>query len=183
MRVRWSAISPLLLLAACAAGEPKRGDEPADTPTPATPAATPAISAAHQLLDEYTAALASVASTGASDHLVGLVFDHQARLGVIERDGKLGAEFARRYGRLLLTSLSVTAPVPSDADPAAVAARLHAYAIEVQGPGAAPIDAHGGLAAIGPVLADEVLNLHMLLDGATDREQARAKHPGGAPRP
>lgn len=59
--------------------------------------------------------------------------------------------------------------------------KVGAFAREVAGPDGAPVDLDGGVAALAPLLLEEVLSLHVLLDGATAREAARAKFRLGGP--
>ena len=88
---------------------------------------------------------------------------------------ELDKTFRERHKRLVAVTRAIFEP-SSDGDARREHDdRLREFAIAVAGPDAPPIDPNAGLSAVGPLLADEVLNLHMLLAGETDREKARLR--------
>jgi hypothetical protein len=90
-------------------------------------------------------------------------------------NGELTEELERRYTRLLKVTQLMVSPDPDGSKRAASVAEIEAFVADVEGEQRS-VDPQGGLAEVGPALADEVLNLYMLLDGTTDREKARDKY-------
>ena len=169
----------LLALAAVIAAAPacnrssSSPHEAAATPAADPPAADPA--AGHALLGQFARTVNVIKNGDAGQDLIDALDQQIARGQALAHAGKVSAAFARRHQRLLKMLELVLAPDPDGSHRARTAAALDAFATEVEG-GPRHLDPDGGLAAIGPILVDELVNLHMLLDGTTDRAAARARY-------
>lgn len=130
----------------------------------------------HALLDDYLAHVEQMAKSGSINAFPEALAEHEQRAKKLDDAGKLDPAFRARHRRLVDVIRLVVTPPVDDRARRDTDAQLDAFAREVGGPGAPPIETSGGLAAIAPLLVEEVLSLHMLLDGETDREKARAKY-------
>jgi hypothetical protein len=137
----------------------------------------------HALLDAYVETIRLLAQSGSVEPFLEALAEHEERAHGLQREGKLDAAFLDRHRRLVEVTRLMITPPPDDATRRVNAARLTAFARDVDGPSASAIEPNGGLSAIAPLLVEEVLNLHMLLEGETDREKARAKWIGSAATP
>ena len=132
--------------------------------------------AGHALLDEYVATFEQVAKGGSLDVLLPLLADQETKGDSLKASGKLSAAFADRHRRLIDVTRAVVAPNAGEAERQTVRAFLEAVV------GKKEPALGGGLAEIAPALIEEVVSLHMLLDGTTDRKAARARYLADLPR-
>jgi hypothetical protein len=136
------------------------------------PASDPA--AAHALLDQYMSTVEQVAK-GGSLEVMGPQLDALAnKAAELKATGAVSEELSRRYQRLLDVTRAATTPAPGEAEKKAILDFLDS----VEGKKDRVLE--GGLAQIAPALIEEILSLHMLADGTTDRAAARQKYLGGA---
>ena len=152
--MRWA---PLLLLVAsfgCGHEKEKRVDP----------------AAGHALLAEYVETVQSMARGGALAELGPLLDQQLEEARRLEKEGKLPGEVLRRQRRLVEVTRAVITPNVGPDEGKKVREFLDA----VEGKKAHPLS--GGMAEIAPALVEEVLSLHMLLDGTSDREKTRAQY-------
>jgi hypothetical protein len=128
---------------------------------------------AHALLDEYVATIQSIAKSGSIDGLEPALDEQQRKGEALKARGVLSDEVARRHRRILDVTRAATRPAAGEAEKQTILEFLDA----VEGKKERVVE--GGLAQIGPALLEEILSLHMLVDGTSDREKARAKYLGG----
>ena len=155
--MRWSCLAVVMVavVVVVACGKKGGGSDPA---------------AGHALLHEYVAAIQEVATQGSAEGLEPVLAGQAAKGAELRSAGKVSGAFAERHRRLIDVTRAVIAPHGGEAARAKVRAFLAAVEGEKRHPPA------GGMAAIAPALVEEVLNLHMLLDGSSDREKARARY-------
>lgn len=178
----------LLLLAAalaCRGDAPARGgDAPARVgDAPSTVASEPATTAraggdpaaGHALLERYVAALRAIAASGDPAPMLPALEAEDEQLRALADKGSVSAAFRDRALRLLRVTRAIASPQPDEAAREATRAEVNDLVRAVRGPKATP-EPGGGLASIAPILMDEVVDLHMLLDGSTDRDAARARY-------
>ncbi len=159
MQQRARAILLVLLLAASCRGDRK-------------PAADPA--AAHALLDQYMGTVEQVARGGSLDALEPQLTEQATRAAELKSTGVVSDEFYRRHQRLLEVTRAATTATPGESEKK----KLLDFLDSVEGKKDRVLE--GGLAQLGPALVEEILSLHMLADGTTDRAAARQKYLGGA---
>jgi hypothetical protein len=150
----------LLVVVLLACGEKER--------SAASPGGDPA--AGHALLGEYVSELQQLAKHGSVDLLEPFLADQLGKATELEKAGEVGDEFVRRHRRIIDVTRAVIAPQPGAAEKQKVIAFLDA----VEGKKQRTLN--GGLVEVAPALVEEVLSLHMLLDGTSDREAARTKY-------
>jgi hypothetical protein len=136
------------------------------------PAADPA--AAHALLDQYMGTVEQVAKGGSLEVLQPELAAQEKKATELKATGAVSDEFFRRYQRLLGVTRAATMPDPSEGEKKTILDFLDS----VEGKKDRVVE--GGMAQIGPALVEEILSLHMLADGTTDRAAARQKYLGGA---
>ncbi|HEU5061122.1 MAG TPA: hypothetical protein VFU21_31540 [Kofleriaceae bacterium] len=147
----------VLVALACGADEEKK--------QPGDPAA------GHALLAEYVAAFQQLASSGGGVEVLDPLLAEQARNGdALLAAGKVSAGFAERHRRLIEVTRALVAP--GGGEEARQKVRDFLDAVE----GKKERALGGGLAEVAPAIVEEVLRLHMLLDGTTDREKTRARY-------
>jgi hypothetical protein len=156
--MRRTAVLVLLVAVACR-GEKKSAADPA---------------AAHALLDEYMSTVELVAKGSSLETLEPQLADQAKKAAELKATGAVSDEFFRRHQRLLAVTRAATTPAPGEAEKKAILDFLDS----VEGKKDRVLE--GGLAQIGPALVEEILSLHMLADGTTDRAAARQKYLGGA---
>jgi hypothetical protein len=168
--VRTHVLIVLAALLGCRGdGSPKA--EPAPTAAPAAPSAA----AGHALLGRYVAALRGLASSGDPAPVIAAITAEETEIRSLADKGAVAPELRDRTLRLLGVTRGLLAPATDDAARQATKARLDELVHAVRGPNES-LPVEGGLSVIAPVLTEEVLNLHMLLDGSTDRDQTRARY-------
>jgi hypothetical protein len=164
------AMSLTLMAAACGGSRrpPAAATEPAaDAAPPAPVDATEAVALLHQ----YVGSFNSGALMGSFDEVLHGLDDLSRRARDDAARGTITEAFHRRYEHLLHVSGLVFETTPSPAREAA-RAELQAFVDKVEG-GHHPVDADGGLAAVADALAEEVVSLHLMATGTTDRNAAR----------
>jgi hypothetical protein len=121
----------------------------------------------HALLHRYTEIMSTAAEHGSVEPVPSQLDAELARARALAADGRIPREFHERYRRLVDVSRAIVAPRPDDASRALGKAEIEAFIRDVKGPGAV-VSLDGGLASLGPVLIDEVMRLHTMLDGPTN---------------
>lgn len=153
--MRWCVLFLLATLVACGSKKETRVGDPA---------------AGHWLLGEYVVGFQQLARGGSVEALEPLLAEQAAKGASLKAAGKVPAEFAERHRRLIDVTRALIAPNAGEQEKRQV--RDFLDAIE----GKKPRELAGGLAEVAPAIAEEVLRLHMLLDGTTDREKTRANY-------
>lgn len=156
---RRAAFLFLFLVAASCSGKKSASSDPA---------------AAHALLDEYIATIEQVAKGGALETLEPRLAEQASKGEALKAAGKVPEEFYRRHRRLIDVTRAAITPAAGEAEKKAILDFLDA----VEGEKERVVE--GGLTQIGPAVVEEILSLHMLADGTTDRAAARQKYLGGA---
>jgi|SRR5678815_5094906 len=152
------AVLVLLVAASCRADKKSAGDP----------------AAAHALLDEYIGTINVVAKSGSLEMMEPQLAAQAKKAAELKATGAVSDEFARRHQRLLDVTRAATTPAPGEAEKKTILDFLDS----VEGKKDRVLE--GGLAQIGPALVEEILSLHMLADGTSDRAAARQKYLGGA---
>ena len=150
-----------------ASSTPVNPPPPTNPELPASPEAT---SIGHSLLERYVHLIRAVVVHGSADQMIEL-FDELGGEAAREAS-KLGPELTRRYQRLLAVTIVMLTPDPDGEERPLVVEELEAFIAEVEGK-PRKLDRKGGLAEIASALTEEVINLHLMLDGSSDREAAR----------
>ena len=169
--MRWVAMVSLALLLGCGGAKSSETETP-KTDEPARPATSraPSPTAAHAMLRDYVRLLAHI-KNGSGAELIQSLEELEARSSTAETFGTVSSEFARRFARLVQVTRLIVAPG------GAGDGELSAFVSEVEGQ-PRQVDPNGGLAEVGPALAEEVIRLHMLAAGNEDRAAAEAAYAG-----
>ena len=156
--MRWLAVALLAvtLVAACGGEKKAAGDRAGDP------------AAGHALLREYIAGFRILAGGGTADVLDPQLAEQAAKGEALVASGTLSAAFGERHCRLIDVTRAIIAPGGGEA----AKQKVRDFLDTVEGKKERSLE--GGLAEVAPALAEEVLRLHMLLDGTTDREKTRA---------
>ena len=162
----------LVVLLGCRSDAPS-GSAPAAAKSAPRSAADPA--AGHALVDRYVAGMHALAQSGSSAPYAALLAADDAEIRKLADQGLVGAEVRDRVLRLFDATRAFIAPAPDDAARRASQDVLDAFVVAVNGENNPP-DPTGGMASYAPIFLEEALSLHMLLDGATDRDAARARY-------
>ena len=177
--------SPILIVLAAMLG--CRGDASSSTPPPTrkaapgaevtAPAATdsPDPASGHAVLDRYAAGLRTLVQTAEPGAVSAAMAADDTEIRKLADEGAVSAELRDRVLRLFEATRAFVAPARDDAARKALQDTLDAFVLAVNGPDSQP-DPNGGMASYVPVFREEVLSLHMLLDGSTDRDSARARY-------
>lgn len=160
------ALAGSLLLSSCAKGD-KEPDRVKDT------------QAAHLLLSRYLDLFKLLAGNGTTEMVLQGLDKNASEAHALEREGAASGEFFRRHQRLVEVTRLIMTPDPDGSRRRETIDKVSAFVQSVKG--GPPAELKGGLADVAPAIADEVLNLHMLLDGSTDREKTREKYLKGIP--
>jgi hypothetical protein len=159
MQRRAGTVVLLLLVAvSCGKNKPSAGDP----------------AAAHALLDQYMGTVDQVAKGGSLEELAPQLAEQGRKAAELKATGAVSDEFFSRHQRLLQVTRAATTPAPGEAEKKTILDFLDS----VEGKKERVLE--GGLAQIGPALVEEILSLHMLADGTSDRAAARQKYLGGA---
>ena len=130
----------------------------------------------HALLDEYVELLRQFVQYGSAEPFLAALDEHEQRAAKLATDGKIDTAFRQRHARVVEVTRITIAPAGEPAIRRKHTDTLAAFAREVGGANAEPLAPGGGLASVVPLIIEEVLRLHMLLDGTTDREATRTKY-------
>lgn len=163
----------------CANGGKQASKPTASTETPTTggpPTATAASAEAIALLDAYVDLFKRIALTGDAPNVVEFAW-LIARASSLRHAGTLDARFHERYHRLVHVTRLMILPAADPELRALVVQQLDAFVADVEGK-TRPMDPNGGLAQVAPAFAQEVLNLHALVDRTGSREAARTRYFG-----
>jgi len=129
---------------------------------------------AHALLDQYVLAFKQLAIQGAGSEIILEV------LGKLKTDldamkSKVPGDFYTRCDRLFKVSRLVVTPDPEEKLRDTIDKEIKAFLKDIKGRDPQkPLE--GGLAEVGLALVEEVLSLHMLLEGTQDRKATRKKY-------
>jgi hypothetical protein len=129
----------------------------------------------HALLDDYVGIMKMIASSSSKPSFDPLA-EHEARASELERAGKIDPTFRTRHRRLVAVTRAMLEPSTDPKVRDEQQETLQTFMRDVAGGDAAAVDLNGGLAQVSAALVEEVLSLHMLLGGDTDREAARVRY-------
>ncbi|MDQ3370677.1 MAG: hypothetical protein M3680_35115 [Myxococcota bacterium] len=164
-------LSLVVALAACGTSHSSTSADPA---TSASAARARDAAAGHTLLDDHLRVLQQM-GLGATAELMPEL-DRQAALAKsLETAGRIGPAFARRFDALSDATRALITPAPDAAAREALAQRLQTWVSGVEG-GAGLSPENLTMATIAPLMVEELVDLHMLLDGSTDREATRQRY-------
>ena len=129
---------------------------------------------AHALLDGYVLSFRELAMRGSGVEFI------QEDLKKLKSDldamkSRVPGDFYTRCDRLLTVSRLTLTPDPEGKLRPAIEKEIKAFLKDVEGRGLEK-ELEGGLAEVAPAFVEEVLNLHMLLEGMQDRQAARKKY-------
>jgi DNA-binding protein Fis len=129
---------------------------------------------AHALLDQYVLAFRQLAMQGSG---VAIIMEDLKKMksDLDALKSKVPGDFYSRCDRLLKVSRLTVTPDPEGKLRDTIEGEIKAFLKDVEGRD--PEKAlEGGLADVGSALVEEVLSLHMLLEGMKDRKAARKKY-------
>jgi hypothetical protein len=124
--------------------------------------------AAHALLDEYVEMMRAVGQAAGVDAIGPSLAEQEQKAAKLLEAKAVSAAFVARHDRLVRVTRALVTPGADQAE-------IDAFLDAIEGP-KADRDPGGGMAAVAPAIVEEILNLHMLLDGTTDRSAAREKY-------
>lgn len=138
--------------------------------------------AGYALLESLVVAFGEMARTGRGGFEMVFEFlqKQMAELKKAKAQGQVDALFYKRYHRILEV-LMLTIRMP-EADPEGILddftlKEMKRFIVDVTGEGAEiPPPEHRGIGAIAGAIAEEILNLHIYLDGKKNREELLKKY-------
>jgi len=129
---------------------------------------------AHALLDHYVLAFRQLAMQGSGMEII-LEDLKKMKSDLDAMKSKVPADFYTRCDRLLKVSRLTVTPDPEGNLRPAIEKEIKAFIKDVEGRDIEE-ELQGGLAEVATAFVEEVLNLHMLLEGMQDRKAARKKY-------